>query len=148
MTYRTVVVGSDGSSTAEVAVRSAAETAARHGARLVIVTAYSPQRDEPGRGQTVPDDLRWAVTDVNQAEERVANGRSLAAAAGVGRTITHAVPGNPADVLLEAAESFSADLVVVGSRGLTSSAHALLGSVASSVAHHAPCDVLIVETAG
>lgn len=148
MTYRTVVVGSDGSSTAELAVRTAAETAASHGARLVIVTAYSPQREEASRGQAVPDDLRWAVTDVNQAEERVADGRALASAAGVERTITHAVPGNAADVLLDAAESFSADLVVVGSRGLTRSAHALLGSVASSVAHHAPCDVLIVETAG
>lgn len=148
MTYRTVVVGSDGSSTAELAVRSAADMAARDGGRLVIVTAYTPRRDEASRGGAVPDDLRWAVTDVNQAEERVANGRALATAAGVARTVTHAVAGDPADVLLDAAESFGADLIVVGSRGLTRSAHALLGSVASSVAHHAPCDVLIVETAG
>jgi nucleotide-binding universal stress UspA family protein len=40
VTYENVVVGSDGSATAELAVRNAAEIAAEHGARLVIVTAY------------------------------------------------------------------------------------------------------------
>ena len=149
MTYRTVVVGSDGSSTAELAVKAAAETAAQHGARLVIVTAYTPQaRDEAALDRAVPDELRWAVADVNQAEERVSRGQAVAAAAGVQRAVTHAVAGSPADALLDAAESFRADLLVVGSRGLTRSAHALLGSVAASVAHHARCDVLIVETAG
>ena len=50
------------------------------------------------------------------------------------------------DVLLEAAADFGADCIMVGSVGLTSAAHFVLGSVASSVAHHAPCDVLIVHT--
>ena len=35
---------------------------------------------------------------------------------------------------------------VVGSVGLTASTHFLLGSVASTVLHHAPCDVLVVHT--
>lgn len=147
MTYRTVVVGSDGSSTAELAVRTAASVAAEHDARLVIVTAYTPGRDE-GDDRRVPEDLRWTVADVNQAEERVGHGRTIATQAGVRRTITHAVAGSPVDVLLDAADSFGADLIVVGSRGLTRSTHALVGSVAASVAHHAPCDVMIVETTG
>jgi nucleotide-binding universal stress UspA family protein len=145
MTYRTVVVGSDGSTTAELAVKTAATVAAEHDARLVIVTAYTPGREDAGE-RTVPDDLAWTVADVNQAEERVAEGRAVAAQAGVRRTVTHAVAGSPVDVLLDAADSFNADLIVVGSRGLTRSTHALVGSVAASVAHHAPCDVMIVET--
>jgi len=36
--------------------------------------------------------------------------------------------------------------IVVGSQGLTGAARFVLGSVASSVAHHAPCDVCIVHT--
>jgi nucleotide-binding universal stress UspA family protein len=139
MTYENVVVGSDGSATA-------AEVAANHGARLVIVTAYTPRRDDTARQSTVPDDIRWAVTDVNQAEERVRRGRQLASESGVTRTVTHAIAGSAADVLLDAAESFSADLIVVGSKGLTRTAGAILGSVAAAVVHHAPCDVMIVKT--
>ncbi len=146
MTYQTVVVGSDGSATAELAVKNAAEIAAEHGARLIIVTAYSPRGNELARQSTIPEDVRWAVAEVNQAEERVRAGVRLAAEVGVTRTVTQAVAGSPADVLLDAAESFGADLLVVGSKGLTPNAHSVLGSVAASVAHHAPCDILIVHT--
>jgi nucleotide-binding universal stress UspA family protein len=146
VTYENVVVGSDGSATAELAVQCAAEVAAEHGARLVIVTAYKPRGNEMALQSTVPDDVRWALSDVNQAEERVRHGRQLAVAAGVQRTVTHAVAGSAADVLLGAAETFFADLIVLGSKGLTSGTHAALGSVAASVAHHAPCDVMIVRT--
>jgi nucleotide-binding universal stress UspA family protein len=139
-------VGSDGSATAERAVKEAAEIAAGHGARLVIVTAYKPQGDELADQHGIPDEMRWALTDRAQAEERVAHGRTLATAAGVPRTVTRAIAGSPADVILEAAESFAADLIVVGSVGLGDTAHFVLGSVASSVAHHAPCDVMIVHT--
>ena len=60
--------------------------------------------------------------------------------------MVQALEGDPAHVLLEAAKDFDADLIVVGSRGLTSHAHFILGSVAASVAHHAPCDVLVAHT--
>jgi nucleotide-binding universal stress UspA family protein len=146
VTYESVVVGSDGSATAELAVQSAAEVAAAHGARLVIVTAYKPHGNEMARQSTVPEDVRWALTDVSQAEDRVRHGRLLAASAGVMRIVTHAVAGSAADVLLDAAETFAADLIVLGSKGLTRSTRAALGSVAASVAHHAPCDVMIVRT--
>jgi nucleotide-binding universal stress UspA family protein len=39
-------------------------------------------------------------------------------------------------------------VIVVGSKGLTGASRFVLGSVASAVSHHAPCDVLIVQTAG
>jgi nucleotide-binding universal stress UspA family protein len=146
MPYQNVMVGSDGSVSAELAVKSAAAVAAQHGARLFIVTAYTPRGNETARQSAVPEDVRWAITDVNQAEDRVRAGLRLAAEAGVASTVTHAIAGSPVDVLLDAAESLSVDLIVVGSRGLTRSAHAVLGSVAASVAHHAPCDVMIVHT--
>jgi nucleotide-binding universal stress UspA family protein len=43
------------------------------------------------------------------------------------------------------AESVHADLIVVGNRGMTG-ARRLLGSVPNSIAHRAPCSVLIVHT--
>ena len=149
MTYKSVLTGSDGSSSAELAVRDAAEIAAQHGARLVIVTAYTPAPAGPDRAgavDAVPEDLRWAVADVNQAEQRVRHGRQIASDAGVERVTSHAAPGSPADVILDAAEAFGADLIVLGSKGLTPGTRSILGSVASAVAHHAPCDVLIVHT--
>ncbi len=51
--------------------------------------------------------------------------------------------GSPGDVLVDAAAD--ADLVVVGSRGRGGIKSALLGSVSSHVAHHAPCPVVIVR---
>jgi nucleotide-binding universal stress UspA family protein len=146
VSYETVLVGSDGSASADLAVKEAAEIAARHEARLVIVTAYAARDDEQAQANVVPDDMRWAVTDMNQAEDRVRDGRRVATEVGVERTVTRAVAGSAAEVLLEAAEGYAADLIVVGSRGLTSGAHPILGSVAASVAHHAPCDVMIVQT--
>ncbi len=148
MTYGSIVVGTDGSATAERAVGAAAALAAADGARLVIVTAYTP-----GEGaahdidpDVVPEDIRFMLTDRVQAEELGAHGRELAKAAGVAKVVVQAVPGDPSEVLLEAAKDFDAALIVVGSRGLSRHAHFILGSVAGSVAHHAPCDVLVAHT--
>jgi nucleotide-binding universal stress UspA family protein len=57
----------------------------------------------------------------------------------------HAVPGQAADAILEAAQTIGADLIVVGSKGMTG-ARRVLGSVPNSVAHGASCAVLIVKT--
>lgn len=146
MGYQNVVVGTDGSATAEKAVRHAAGLAADNEARLVIVTAYEPQGDALAESSAAPNELRWMLTDRSQAEELARHGAGLAKDEGAPRISVQAIPGSPADVLLEAAVDFGADCIVVGSKGLTSHAHFVLGSVASSVAHHAPCDVLIVHT--
>ena len=148
MVYRNVVVGTDGSATAEMAVRHAGQLAAAEGARLVVVTAYEPGGDSLARDAQAPAELRWMLTDRNQAEEKARRGRELAAAEGATGIVAQAVAGSPADVLLEVALDFAADLIVVGSKGLTGAARFVLGSVASGVSHHAPCDVLIVHTSG
>jgi len=148
MRYSTVVVGTDGSATAELAVKHAGKLAADHEARLVIVTAYEAQGDEvPAKSRTVPSDVKWALIDRHQAEEKATYGRALASELGATRIVAHAVSGSPPDVLLETAIDVGADVIVVGSKGLTGAARFVLGSVASAVSHHAPCDVLIVRTA-
>jgi len=147
MTYGTVVVGTDGSPTAELAVRHAGKVAADNEARLVVVTAYEPHGDElVAKEAQAPEDIKWALTDRVQAEELAQKGRAIAKAEGATNIVAQAIAGSPADVLLEAAHDFGADVIVVGSKGLTSSVHFMLGSVASSVSHHAPCDVLIIHT--
>lgn len=146
MSYRTLVVGTDGSATAEVAVRHAGRLAAVAGARLVTVTAYTPGAGSDG-AEAAPEELRWMLTDRSTAEERARQGRALAHDEGAAEVVVRAEPGDPADVILATAEEFDADLVVVGSKGLASPTDRfLLGSVAGAVAHHAPCDVLVVHT--
>lgn len=55
--------------------------------------------------------------------------------------------GRPKDVILEEAESWGADLIVVGSQGYGTIRRFSLGSVSLAVALHAPCSVEIVRTA-
>lgn len=55
-----------------------------------------------------------------------------------------ALPGPPAKVIVEKAESWGADLIVVGSHGRGFWGR-MLGSVSDGVLHHAPCSVLVVR---
>jgi nucleotide-binding universal stress UspA family protein len=60
---------------------------------------------------------------------------------------TSAREGDPAEVIIQVANEQQADLIVVGSWGLTGIQRFLLGSVSSKVSHHAPCSVMIVRRA-
>ncbi len=56
------------------------------------------------------------------------------------------VEGHPAEEIIRAATRTHADLVILGSRGMTGLKSAFLGSVSRRVARHAPCSVLVVKT--
>lgn len=159
MTYATVVVGTDGSPTAERAVREAGALAGTDGGRVVVVTAFeAPHRTgmehlagtahstETERQAAAPGELRWMLTDRGQADGIAERGRRIAREAGAGAVIIMSDEGDPARVLVDAARLHDADLVVVGSVGLVGAQRFLLGSVASAVLHHAPCDVLVIDT--
>jgi len=54
--------------------------------------------------------------------------------------------GSPESRIVETAEQFKADLIILGSHGYNRWERLLLGSVSDSVLHHAPCSVLIVRS--
>lgn len=56
--------------------------------------------------------------------------------------------GSPESRIVETAEETHADLIIMGSHGYKSWERLLLGSVSSSVIHHAPCSVLVVRMGG
>lgn len=58
---------------------------------------------------------------------------------------TEVLIGSPESRIVETAETFAADLIIVGSHGYNSWERLLLGSVSDSVVHHAPCSVLVVR---
>ena len=62
------------------------------------------------------------------------------------RTTSQILFGDPRIEIVAAASKMKADLVVVGSHGRSGLAKLVMGSVASYVATHAPCSVMIVKT--
>jgi nucleotide-binding universal stress UspA family protein len=58
---------------------------------------------------------------------------------------TATIDGSPAAVIVEEAERWGADLIIVGSHGYGFWQRALIGSVSDSVTRHAPCSVLVVR---
>lgn len=142
--YDRIVVGTDGSSTADRALDVAGGLALLMGASLYAVAAYKPARAaavvaggsgaQPWFGEEERSDARSIL---DQAAERFS--RASLEVATISRL------GDPADVLLAVAEELDADLIVIGNRGLTGVRRYLLGGVADRVAHHAPCSVHIVH---
>lgn len=55
-------------------------------------------------------------------------------------------PGSPEREIIEAAQAWPADLIVVGSHGRGFWGRMLIGSTSDAVMHHAPCSVLIVRS--
>lgn len=57
------------------------------------------------------------------------------------------VSGNPSRAICNLAQTWEADLIVVGRRGYSGIKEIFLGSVSNYVTHHAPCSVLVVQDA-
>jgi nucleotide-binding universal stress UspA family protein len=143
-----ILVGTDGSDTAAIAVAHAIEIARGVSAKLQIVSAYEPVperrlRDEPLR---VPSDVQWAVNPREDVLVLLESAERDARAAGLAQVETFARVGDAADAILDVAEDRRVDLIVVGNKGMTGATRFLLGSVPNKVSHHAPCSVLIVRT--
>ena len=138
--FKNVLVGADNSATALRAVEAAAELAAALGAKLHIVTAY---KDESVSLPDMPPDILLS-TYVHPADALLKELTSVAKKANVEVEI-HAATGEPAVAIVNVATRLGADLIVVGNKGMRGKRR-VLGSVPNSVAHKAPCAVLIVDT--
>jgi nucleotide-binding universal stress UspA family protein len=136
-----IVVGTDGSPGAAVAVQKVIELAGGSGAKVHLVCAYPAPTALERIGMTArqdPTDLRGVAYDVLARDER----RLIEAGFSVEK---HALAGDPAHAIIEVAGEQKADLVVVGARGTSGLRRFMLGSVASKLAHHAPTSLLIVR---
>ncbi|MFM9371149.1 universal stress protein [Streptomyces sp. Da 82-17] len=128
-----VVVGVDGSPASLAAVEQAAREARRRRAELRVVNALN----WPVRPMYSPLDTSPLDRQVEEAAERA---RSVAPDV----QVTSAVEGGEPVAVLEA-ESRSADLLVLGTRGKGGFLGMLLGSTAASLAAHAQCPVLVAR---
>jgi len=135
-----IVVGVDGSATALKAAQTARDLATSLGATLHVVSAFDSDRTEfYGSGSD-----KWIVSEAGNAEKvakTVAEGLRTA-----NTDVTYAAArGKPAEALIAEAERTGAQMIVVGNRRMRGIGR-VLGSVANSVAHNAPCDVYIAKT--
>ena len=138
----TIIVGVDGSETAQRAAERAARLASNMDAELVVVTAHTSDNTEVVKIGTDT----WILDDAEQAgkvaEQCAAGLRITEPTAKITATAAH---GKPQEVLVSEAERLKATLIVVGNVGMKGLGR-VLGSMATSVAHAASCDVYIVKT--
>jgi nucleotide-binding universal stress UspA family protein len=136
----TIIVGVDGSETAMRAARTAADLAAGMGATLNVVTAYASDKTEVV--EIAGED--WTVSNAAEATKVAQRVATQLGASGVATTYTAAL-GKPHEVLIAEAERVAAKLIVIGNRRMQGLGR-VLGSVANTVAHNAPCDVYVAKT--
>ena len=144
--YKTIVVGTDGSPTADQAVAAAAGLAQLCGAKLHLVTGFKVKRFEvpTGSGGAPLTDTTAEVT-MHQEVATELGERALSSWAKGLEAEAHAVNGDAVNAILDVAEAVDADLVVVGNKGMHG-ARRFLGSVPNSLSHSANCAVLVVKT--
>ncbi len=129
LAVRRVMVATDRSETAERAVLFAAEMAERYEAELFVL-----------RVLLADDGLR-----AEAARELAEHAEGLAGERGRSAVV---VGDDPAEAIVEAAKREGADVLVVGSVGMSGRREFLLRNVPNRVSHNAPCTVVIVQTHG
>jgi nucleotide-binding universal stress UspA family protein len=137
-----IVVGTDGSEAASLAVTRAGALAKALGASIHLVCAFKTVAVRTGHvpeGQAYEEARNAALTVLEDAARGLKDTGT--------RVENHAIFGDAAEALLETADANHARLIVVGSKGMSGARRFLLGSVPDKVSHHASCSVLIVRTA-
>ena len=145
--YKTVVVGTDGSDSSLRAVDRAGALASGPDAKLVIATAYFPATED-SRAADVLKDEGYKMSGNAPIYAILREAKDRAKAAGATTIEEKAIVGAPVDALVDLSEEVNGDLLVVGNVGLSTIAGRLLGSVPANVARRSRVDVLIVHTTG
>jgi len=145
MDVSTILVPTDFSEDAREATRVSAEFAELFDAKVVLLHAYhveiplaSPMAGGYGLPEGFYESLRAQATSEVEAAAR--------ALAESGVKVTGVAVSEPVSMaIVAAATNLPADLIVMGTRGLTGLKHVALGSIAERVVRAAPCPVLTVK---
>jgi len=141
-TWKTIVVGVDGSPNSRTALTWAAAEAAQHNTDLVVVNVWEhtllppsgsvsvSERYVPDPSQRTAEDLLGIIKEVLGEDPPVL-------------VKPQVKQGNPAKVLID--DSADADLLVVGTRGHGGFRGLVLGSVSQHVAAYAKCPVAVIR---
>jgi len=135
----TIAVATDGSATASKAVEMARDLTRRLDAKLVLLSAFKDSGTQE-RGDSI--EVQWATSNSARVREILSRAEDEMRREGID-CMTRVEEGDAADVLVQLASECGVDLLVIGNKGMQ---RRVLGSVPNTVAHRAPCSVLVVKT--
>lgn len=144
-----ILLAIDGSSFSDAAVKEIATRPWPAGSEVRIISVVEPPLLPTVETWVPPDDYIEALERAGQdqgrsivgnAAERITNEQRDKL-----RVATEIVNGYPKHAIINAAEAWEADLIVVGSHGYRGLTRLWLGSVSQAVASHAKCSVEIVR---
>lgn len=138
-----MLLATDGSEEAELALRAAASLANSTKAGLYVVNVLPTDVGIPYPVEVLQ---RPPLEELKQ-QARAFLDRQVEqlSAEGVAVIGSHLRQGRPANEIIELSEELGVDLIVVGDKGLGGVRRALMGSVADAVARHAHCPVMVVR---
>jgi nucleotide-binding universal stress UspA family protein len=137
--YKTILVPLDGSDHAASILDQVGTLARGYGARLILLTVGSPLPVSLPRAR----DIQLTLTF--QAEAHLERMGSTLASHGLQEVETMVCIGDPACEILEVAERFQVDLIILNSRGGEGAPSPFLGSVTAKVARASAVPVLVLH---
>lgn len=137
-TFKTIVIGTDGSTEADAAFALAASMAQSESARLVVVHVVELLSGKGGRYPLHADE------DEIHAKVVAAVGKLKRKGVAVDLEVHQIAYGGPAHIIAQLADREDADLIVVGNRGHNPVAEIMLGNVPVRLMHIAHRPVLVV----
>ena len=140
---KTILVPTDFSSHARAALECAIGLAKTFDARIHVMHAYHLPIALTGSDQiAIPRDFWGEIRDAGA--RKLDKTADLVVQAGL-PVEQHLTQAQPSAAIVELADKIGADLIVIGTRGLSGLKHVLLGSVAERTVRHASCPVLTVK---
>lgn len=143
-----VLIATDGSEFSKRAAEGFCQTILKPGDEIEIVAAVEPFTHHVGAPFGVMDDYyRELIKEARvKAGEIIADAKTQTLEIHPDLNLSSKVLiGSPARAVIEEAEEWGAELIVVGTHGRGFWGRSLLGSVSSAVLHHSPCSVLVVR---
>lgn len=144
-----ILLAVDGSPCSEAAVEEVGRRPWPEGTSIKVLTAFELPAPPTPEGWALPanyfEDLDAAL---HQQSRNILDRAITKLKTKLNKSISldaKMVPGSPRSVILEEAEDWGADLIVVGSHGYRAWERFLLGSVSQSVVSHAKCSVEVVR---
>lgn len=144
--YQRILVPVDGSSTSNLALQEAIKLAKQVGARLELVHIYEDAVYLVDENYFNYEELQKTIHDCG--EKMLTAAEAMAQAAGI-PVETRLIPSNNeriANILVEEAKRWQAELIVIGTHGHSGFSRLLLGSVAEGVVRIAPIPVLLIRS--
>lgn len=144
-----ILLAVDGSPCSDEAVKEVARRPWPEGSEIMVLAAFELPIPPTSEGWALPagylDEVDRAARSLAEATAGGAVGKLNSQMQTKLAVSSEALQGPARSVILEKAESWGADLIVVGSHGYRAWERFLMGSVSQSVVSHAKCSVEVVR---